>query len=77
MDRSAFLTKFTETLELEDGLMEDTNLKNLDDWDSMTEMITIAFVNEHFKTNLKVTDLSVVTTVGSLMELIGIENFDN
>jgi acyl carrier protein len=69
--------KLTETLELDKKLNEDTNLKNLDDWDSMTEMITVAFVNEHFKTNLKVTDLSVVTTVGSLMELIGVENFVN
>ena len=56
-------------------IMEDTNLKSLDGFDSMSIMTIIALVDEHFSKKLTAKQLASMTTVRSLIELIGPENF--
>jgi acyl carrier protein len=53
----------------------ETNLKAIDGFDSMSIMTIIAIVDEHFSKKLTARQLASITTVGSLIELIGKEKF--
>lgn len=75
MDKQSFLIEIREVLEIESTLEEETNLKELDEWDSMTAMILIGFISEKFSVELSPRDILDLTTVRSLMLKIGEEKF--
>ena len=76
MEKSTFFSLLKESLEFEDiDFQENTNLKNIDGFDSMAIMTLIAFADEHFNKKLSAKKLASVTTIRSLMEIIGLENF--
>ena len=72
-----FLNELKETLEIDDdGLNEETNLKDLEEYDSLSVLSIIAMIDENFGKRISGQDFQSITTVGSLMELIGMENFE-
>lgn len=72
-----FLEILQEELEIEDEeLSIDTNLKELDEWDSLSVMSTIALVDEHFGKKIKGSQFETIKIVNDLIELIGKENFE-
>ena len=72
-----FLNELKETLEIEDvELNEETNLKELEEYDSLSVLSIIAMIDENFGKRISGQDFQSITTVGSLMELIGMENFE-
>ena len=72
-----FIERFVEELEIEDSVVTiETNIKDLDEWDSMTVMILIGFVSNEFKVTLNADDIKVLTTVQSLIERIGLAKFN-
>ena len=72
-----FLEILQEELEIEDEeLSVDTNLKELDEWDSLSVMSTIALVDEHFGKKIKGTDFETIEKVNDLLSLIGKELFE-
>jgi len=72
-----FLNELKETLEIDDvGLNEETNLKELEEYDSLSVLSIIAMIDENFGKRISGQDFQSITTVGSLMELIGMENFE-
>ena len=72
-----FLYELKETLEIEDvELNEETNLKELEEYDSLSVLSIIAMIDENFGKRISGQDFQSITTVGSLMELIGMENFE-
>ncbi|MES2560301.1 MAG: acyl carrier protein [Bacteroidota bacterium] len=73
MNKQEFISKLKEQLELESEIDMDTNLKELDEWDSMNAMILIGFVSDTFGTVLKADDIKEMTTVESLIAKIGEE----
>jgi len=76
MNTLEFVEKLAEALELEqDQLTIDTDFKSLEVYDSMSVMTIIAFADEHFSKKLTAKQLGSLTTVKSLKELIGPENF--
>jgi len=75
MNKQAFLLEIREALEIETILLEDTNLKELEEWDSMTAMMLIGYVSEVFDTELTPKDILNLTTVRSLILKIGEEKF--
>ncbi len=75
MNTSDFLTELSEELELENNLTLDTNLKELDEWDSMTAMLLIGYVSSNFDITLSANDLDTLTDVNSLVDRIGAEKF--
>ena len=78
MKVSEFIEKLKETLELEDEeLNEDTNLKDLEEYDSLSVLSIIAMIDENFGKQLSAQQFSDVTTVKSLIEKIGVENFES
>jgi acyl carrier protein len=78
MKTKEFIDNLKEALEFDKvNLTTDTNLKTIDGYDSMSVMTIIAFVDEHFSKKLTAQQLAGITTVRSLMELIGSDQFSD
>jgi acyl carrier protein len=78
MNTKEFIQNLKEALEFDKAnLTIDTNLKTIEGYDSMSVMIIIAFADEHFSKKLTAQQLAGITTVRSLMELIGIGHFSD
>lgn len=75
MQTDKFLELLVEELELESPLEVSTNLKELDEWDSMTAMLLIGVVSNEFGKTLSADDIKELTTVQSLIDKIGAEQF--
>jgi acyl carrier protein len=76
MTTKEFIEKLTEALEFSgETIIENTNLRSIKGYDSMSVMTIIAFVDEHFSKKLTARQLAAITTVRSLKELIGLEHF--
>ncbi len=78
MKKDEFYEKVTELLDLEDNitLSETTDLRNFEEFDSLAIMSIVAFADQQFSRRLSGAQLNKVTTVGSLMDIIGREYFD-
>lgn len=75
MQTNKFLELLVEELELESSLTLETNLKELEEWDSMTAMLLIGVVSNEFGKTLSAEDVKSLTTVQSLIDVIGSEQF--
>lgn len=78
MEKSEFIEKLKETLEIDSSeeITEETDLRDLAEYDSLGVLTIIAMVDENFGKQLSSSDFEKVTTVGSLMKLIGEENLE-
>lgn len=78
MKKGDFYSQLAELLELdaEVTLTEETDLKDFEEFDSLAVMSIVAFSDKYFSRKLSGTMLQNVTTVGSLMDVIGREYFD-
>ncbi len=76
MTTNEFILGLVEELELENALEINTNLKDLDEWDSMAAMVLIGYVSNEFGVTLNADDIKDITTVDSLIERIGLEKFN-
>lgn len=76
MEKAAFISAIKDGLEIESiELTEDTILKEIPEYDSLGVMSLVAIIDEHFGKTYKASDLEKLTTIGSLIELIGTEKF--
>lgn len=76
MEKAVFLSRLQEELEFESELEINTNIKDLEEWDSMAAMVLIGFVSDEFGMTLKVDDIQAITTIESLIEKIGQDKFN-
>lgn len=76
MTKQEFILGLQIELELDEVLNSSTNLKELEDWDSMQAMVLIGFVSNEFDIILGPLDLNEMTTIDSLIEKIGHDKFD-
>jgi acyl carrier protein len=77
LEKEIFFNAIRDGLEIEsENISEDTNLKQLPEYDSVGVMALIAVIDELFGKSVKSADLKNITTIKSLMELIGLENFE-
>lgn len=72
MDRITFFGELKDTLEL-DGIVDETTILHLT---SLTTLSVIVFIDENFEKQIKASDLRKVSSIISLMELIGLEKFE-
>ena len=75
MDKKIFLEKLQEALEVEALLTVDTKFVDLSNFDSMSILIIIAFVDENFGVKINATQFEVIKGVNDLMNQIGAEQF--
>lgn len=76
MTKQEFLLALKEELEFDATLESSTNLKDLDEWDSMGAMVLIGFVSNEFDVLLNPEDIKEMTTIDSLIERIGPDKFN-
>ena len=76
--KEEFLDSLKEALEVEDDetLTMDTNLKDLEEYDSLSVLVIVAMVDKKYKKQISSSDFEKVTTVSSLISLIGEEYFE-
>ena len=73
-----FMDELKEALEIEDEDQEitlETNLKELEEYDSLSVLSIIAMIDKNFDKQVPSADFIKNTTVSSLIELIGKEHF--
>jgi acyl carrier protein len=78
MNKAHFFTELHSALEIKSiqSFDENTSLKGLEEYDSMMILGIIAFVDQFFDKTLTAEQLNGISDVTSLMELIGIDNFE-
>ena len=79
MKKREFIDELKDALEIEDKDQEitlETNLKDLEEYDSLSVLSIIAMIDKNFDKQIPSSDFIKVTTVSSLMELIGKKHFD-
>ncbi len=77
MQKQKFISQLREVMELDDDvvLTEDTDLRSLKAFDSLAILSIIALIDEHFDKRLVAKQFQAVTTVNSLISVIGDEHF--
>ena len=75
MKKSELLKKLQDELELETELSLKSEFKKLPEWDSLTTLILIGFVENNFKVILNAKDFEGKWTVDLLIKRIGEEKF--
>ena len=79
MKTDDFMNELKEALEIEDEDQEitlETDLKELEEYDSLSVLSIIAMIDKNFVKQIPSTDFAKVTTISSLMDLIGKECFE-
>ena len=71
MEIKEFIEKFAEAIEVEDAsvLTPETEFRNLDEWSSISVMISIAFFDEEFGKEIGGTDIKGCKTIQDLYNL--------
>lgn len=77
MEKDRFIELLKETLEIDESIQlnENTVLTDIEEYDSLSTLGIIALIDEHFGKKLSGEDLQNITTVKSLMEMIGEDQF--
>ena len=79
MKTEDFINELKDALEIEDEDQEitlETNLKELEEYDSLSVLSIIAMIDKNFSKKIPSLDFIKITTIKSLMDLIGKEHFE-
>lgn len=71
MEIKEFIEKFAEAIEVEEveNLTSETEFRDLDEWSSISVMLTIAFYDETFEKEISGSDIRKCTTIQDLYNL--------
>ena len=72
MTKEDFLKKFSDILQTDDPISFETELEELEDWDSLTKMSTVSWFLEN-NIQITVNDVSTFKTVGEIAKHFGIK----
>ena len=78
MKKEEFIRQLKDTLEIDSNIriIEETDLRNLEEYDSLSVLSIIAMIDENFQKKLSSKDFQSITTVKSLMDIVGEGNFE-
>ena len=79
MKTENFIKELKDALEIEDEdkeITQETDLRYVEEYDSLSVLAIIAMIDKNFGKQIPSTDFVKVTTVSSLMDLIGKEYFE-
>ena len=71
MTKSEFLEAFQDVLQRDDAVAEDAVLAELDEWDSLSKMATMAYFKGHFGVAITLDTLGKLEKVSDLIALAG------
>ena len=72
MTRDEFLNEMVEVLQTEDEISFDTVLADLDEWDSLSLMATMAFLDKNFGVKTTMKDYKEMKTIGDIAKKAGL-----
>ncbi len=76
MNKQEFIKLLQDELEYEVVLTSDTLIKELEEWDSMSAMVLIGVVAQNFGVTLKASDIEAISTIDSIIAIIGNDKFN-
>ena len=71
MTNEEFLTEMQDVLQTEEDLSMDTVLDGLDEWDSLSVMATMAFLEKSFNVKTTMKDYKEMKTIGDIAKKAG------
>lgn len=71
MTKSEFLEAFQDVLQRDDPVTETAVLADMDEWDSLSKMATMAYFKGHFGIAIKLDALGKLEKVSDLIALAG------
>lgn len=71
MTKNDFLSAFQDVLQRDDPVAEDAVLADMDEWDSLSKMATMAYFKGHFGIVIDLNTLGKLEKVSDLMALAG------
>ncbi len=72
MSKEEFLVQMQDVLQTETELAMETVLDELDEWDSLSMMATMAFLDKNFGVKVKIADLKTLATIGDIAAKAGL-----
>lgn len=72
MNRTEFLTKMQDILQKDDKLSFDTQLSELEEWDSLSKITTLAFLDREFSITMLVSEIENFKTIEDIAKKCGI-----
>ena len=71
MEIKEFIEKFADAIEVEnvEALTPEISFRDLDEWSSLSVMLTIAFMDEEFDKQVSNTDIKAAQTIQDLYDL--------
>ncbi len=68
-----FLVQMQDVLQTETDLTTETVLDELDEWDSLSMMATMAFLDKNFGVKMKIADIKALATIGDIASKAGVQ----
>ena len=72
MTKDEFLVQMQDVLQTDAELEMETVLGDLDEWDSLSMMATMAFLDKNFGVKTKIVELKTFTTIGDIAAKAGV-----
>lgn len=72
MTRETFLERIKDVLQTDATLTAETVLADLDEWDSLSMMALMAFVDKNFGIKLGIRDFKAMNTIGDIVAKVGV-----
>lgn len=72
MTQDEFLTAMQDVLQTEEELTTDTVLNDLAEWDSLSVMATMAFLDKNFGVKTTMADYKEMSTIGDIARKAGL-----
>lgn len=72
MTKDEFLVQMQDVLQTDAELKMETVLDELDEWDSLSMMATMAFLDKNFGVKVKIVDLKTLATIGDIAAKAGV-----
>jgi len=71
MTKEEFIEQMQDVLQTDAELTMETVLADLDEWDSLSIMATMAFLDKNFGVKVKIADLKTLATIGDIAAKAG------
>ncbi len=72
MKREEFLEQMQDILQTDETLSFDMNLEDLEEWDSLSKMATVAFLDSNFGIKTTFNDFESIKTIEDIAQKAGI-----
>ena len=72
MTTEEFLVQMQDVLQTDAELTMETVLADLDEWDSLSMMATMAFLDKDFGVKVKIADLKALVTIADIAAKAGV-----